>query len=137
MRPSLILKTAITLTYPLLVILSFFFFLRGHHAPGGGFIGGLVMAAALGFYSLAWGPAAARARMKLEPPTWLALGLATALLGGLVPVFSGQPFMTGTWTNTPFPGFEQVGTPVLFDLGVYLLVMGMTLQILLLLEENG
>lgn len=133
---SVILSTAIRLLLPLLLLFSVFLLLRGHNEPGGGFVGGLVAAAAIALYALAEGAGAAQRLLKLDPRSLIAFGLALALTSGIIPLLFGQPLLTGLWLPFPLPVLGHVGTPLLFDLGVYLLVAGMALLIVLSLMEE-
>jgi multicomponent Na+:H+ antiporter subunit B len=133
---SVILSTAIRLLLPLLLLFSVFMLLRGHNEPGGGFVGGLVAAAALALYALAEGAGQARRLLKFDPRSLIVAGLTVALLSGILPLVVGQPFLTGLWFPYPLPVLGHVGTPLLFDLGVYLLVAGMALLIVLSLMEE-
>jgi len=133
---SVILSTAIRLLLPLLLLFSVFMLLRGHNEPGGGFVGGLVAAAAITLYALAEGAEEARRLLKLDPRSLIASGLALSLSSGILPLLSGQPFLTALWLPWPLPVLGYVGTPLLFDLGVYLLVAGMALLIILSLMEE-
>ena len=133
---SVILSTAIRLLLPLLLLFSVFMLLRGHNEPGGGFVGGLVAAAALALYALAEGAGQARRLLKLDPRSLIAAGLTLALLSGILPLLIGEPFLTGLWFPEEVPVLGHVGTPFLFDLGVYLLVAGMALLIVLSLMEE-
>jgi len=117
---------------------SVFMLLRGHNEPGGGFVGGLVAAAAYALYFLANGLDAARLIFRFEPLRTSALGLFLALLSTLPSLVTGQPFMTAIWVDTGIAPIGKVGTPLLFDLGIYLLVLGITLTIIFsLAEEDG
>lgn len=135
---SVILRTVTRGLLPALLLYSLFLLTAGHNAPGGGFVGGLVAASALALYSLAYGVETARQALRVDSRTLIGLGLAVALSSGILPLFSGLPFMTGLWTDVAVPGLGTVaiGTPVLFDVGVYLLVLGVTLTILLPLREE-
>lgn len=133
---SVILSTAIRLLLPLLLLFSVFMLLRGHNEPGGGFVGGLVAAAALALYALAEGAGQARRLLKFDPRSLIVAGLSLALLSGILPLLLGQPLLTGLWFPSPLPVLGHVGTPLLFDLGVYLLVAGMALLIVLSLMEE-
>lgn len=134
---SLILKTTARYLMPLLLLFSIFLFQRGHNEPGGGFAGGLVAAAAFALYSIAFSAAEARRVLRVKPRWLIGTGLLIALASGLIGLLSGQPFLTGLWGYFHLPGLDKVdaGTPVLFDLGVYLTVMGVTLTIIFALEE--
>lgn len=135
---SLILRTATRLLLPLLLLFSVFLLLRGHNSPGGGFIGGLVAASAFALYALAFDVAAARRMLRVDPRRLTAAGLLVALGCGSVPLLLGRPFMTGQWLHLALPGAGTVhlGTPMVFDVGVYLVVAGVTLTIILSLAEE-
>lgn len=134
---SLILRTATRFMLPLLLLLSVFLLLRGHNEPGGGFSGGLVAAAAFALYALAFGVPAARQSLRVDPHRLIAVGLLVAAGSGGLALLRGQPWMTGQWVRLPLPGLGEValGTPLGFDVGVYLAVLGVTLLIVLTLEE--
>ncbi|HRE27809.1 MAG TPA: Na+/H+ antiporter subunit B [Anaerolineales bacterium] len=134
---SLILQTTTRYLMPLLLLFSIFLFGRGHNEPGGGFVAGLVAAAPFALYSIAYGAPAARRVLRLDPRGFIGLGLLLIVLAGLLGAGSGQPFLSGLWGYVPVPGLGAVdlGTPVLFDLGVYLGVFGVTLTIILAMEE--
>jgi multicomponent Na+:H+ antiporter subunit B len=125
---SVILRTATRYLVPLLLLFSWFLLWRGHHEPGGGFVGGLVVASAFALLAVAEGPDAARRALRLEPRSWIALGLGLALAAGLAGAAAGAPFLTGLWAG-------KLGTPLLFDVGVYLVVAGVVLTVLLELED--
>lgn len=133
---SIILSTTIRLLLPLLLLFSVFLLLRGHNEPGGGFVGGLVAAAAITLYALAEGVEPARRLLIVNPRQLIAGGLLVALGSGVIPLFWGLPFQTGLWLPRALPVLGHVGTPLLFDLGVYLLVAGMALLIVLSLMEE-
>ena len=133
---SLILQTASRYLMVLLVIFSVFILLRGHNEPGGGFVGGLLIAGAFALYGLAYEPKAARSLLRLDPRTIIGVGLVTSIGSGLAAVWHGQPFLTGLWLPYPIPFLGKLGTAFFFDLGVYLVVLGTTLLVLLTLEEE-
>lgn len=134
---SLILKTTARLLMPLLLLFSIYLFVRGHNEPGGGFAAGLVAATALALYSIAFSASAARRVLRIEPHVLIGAGLLAAVTSGLLSLAYGRPFLTGVWGYLDVPGFGRldVGTPLLFDLGVYLAVAGVTISIVLALEE--
>lgn len=133
---SLILSTAARYLLPLLLLFSIFLLLRGHNEPGGGFVGGLVAAAAFSLYALAYDVATARKAMLLGPRSLVGLGLLLAVSSGLVSLTIRQPFMTGLWSSRELPVLGKVGTPLLFDTGVYLAVLGVMLTIIFSLAED-
>lgn len=135
---SLILSTATRYLLPLMLLFSVFLLLRGHNNPGGGFIAGLVAAAAFSLYAIANDVRAARALVRARPQTLLGAGLLLALLSGLFSLFAGRDFMTGVWgeIHLPLVGEVALGTPLFFDIGVYLVVIGVALMDVFTLAEE-
>jgi multicomponent Na+:H+ antiporter subunit B len=135
---SLILRTATRFLLPLLLLFSLFLLIRGHNEPGGGFSGGLVAAAAFVLYRFAFGVEDARRVLPVEPQALIGVGLLVAVAAGSLPLLAGRPVMTGLWGQVFVPGFGDldIGTPLLFDLGVYLAVVGVTVSIILPLAEE-
>ncbi len=133
---SIILSTASKYLLPLLLIFSFFLLLRGHNEPGGGFVGGLVAAAAYALYFIANGVYEAEKLFKAEPIKIISIGLTFALISVVPSIVSGQTFMKGFWLDTNIPVIGKIGTPLLFDLGVYFVVLGIALKIIFSLAEE-
>jgi multicomponent Na+:H+ antiporter subunit B len=135
MRSS-ILQTATRVLMPILLLFALFLLLRGHNEPGGGFVGGLVVAASFVLYALAYGVDAGRRALLVDPSTLLGGGLLIALLSGVPAVLSGQPFMTARWTRLGFgAAVYDVGTPLVFDIGVFLAVVGVVVTIVFTLAD--
>jgi multicomponent Na+:H+ antiporter subunit B len=133
---SLILRTATRLLMPLLLLFALFLLLRGHNEPGGGFVGGLVVAAAFVLYTIAYGVDAGRRALLVDPATLLGTGLLVALISGIPAVLIGRPFLTAMWTTVGIePAVYDVGTPLVFDVGVFLAVIGVVLTIVFTLTE--
>ena len=133
---SLILRTATRFLMPLLLLFAVFLLLRGHNEPGGGFVGGLVVAAAFVLYAIAYGVDAGRRALLVDPSTLLAAGLLVALGSGIPAVLLGRPFLTAMWTKVGVePAVFDVGTPLVFDVGVFLAVIGVVLTIVFTLAK--
>jgi multicomponent Na+:H+ antiporter subunit B len=133
---SLILSATARFLLPILFMFSLFLLVRGHNLPGGGFVGGLVAAAALVLYAIAHDVEEARRLLRVNTISLLGVGLLLALASGLLSLFQGSSFMTGLWLHHHVPVLGKLGTPVVFDMGVYLVVLGATLTVLFnLLEE--
>ncbi|MGB6221646.1 hydrogen gas-evolving membrane-bound hydrogenase subunit E [Haloferula sp.] len=121
------LRTGAGLVMMILVPLSLWTFWRGHNAPGGGFIGALVGASAVGmglltgrrFFGPVW--------MRRNSMRLMVSGLSIALISALLPLLVGRPFFSGLWWHS---GDLHLGTPLLFDLGVFLSVLGFALSYL-------
>jgi multicomponent Na+:H+ antiporter subunit B len=123
---------------PLLMLFAVFVLLRGHNEPGGGFVAGLVVAMALVLHALSFGFPASRRVLVIDPPRLLGVGLLVALASGLPAVVQGRAFMSSVWTTIPIGGARtlDVGTPLLFDIGVFLSVIGVVLTIVFTLGEE-
>jgi multicomponent Na+:H+ antiporter subunit B len=131
---SLILRAATRVLASLILLFSVYLLLRGHNLPGGGFIGGLVGSIAFGLYALAFGADACRRALRVEPRAIAVAGLAVALGTGLLAALAGEPFLTGLWTTV---GGTKVGTPLVFDVGVYLAVVGAVMTLALELGQES
>lgn len=135
---SLILRTATRFILPMILLFSVFLLLRGHHLPGGGFIGGLVAASAFSLYAFAFDPREARLLLRIDPRSLIGGGLLLALASGALSLSSGLPFMTGIWGTLSLGpvGKVKLGTPLFFDTGIYLVVLGATLAMVLSMAER-
>lgn len=135
---SLIFLTATRLLLPLLFLFSLFLLFRGHQHPGGGFVGGLAASAALALFLLAHGASALRRFLTFDPLYFIATGLLLALLSGLPSLFFHAPFLKGLWWKISLLNFHaELGTPLLFDLGVYFVVLGVLATILLAIADRS
>ena len=91
------------------MIFSVYLLLRGHHLPGGGFVGGLIAGSSYALYALAFDVASARKRLKIDPISLAAMGLLIACLSGIPALLYGKAFLTGIWWEIPlFFGFVFV-----------------------------
>ncbi|MCF8382842.1 MAG: Na+/H+ antiporter subunit B [Chlorobium sp.] len=133
---SIILATASRYLLLLLQMFSLFLLFRGHNEPGGGFVGGLVAAAAYALYFIANGIAEAEKLLKVDPFYLIAAGLLLAVSSTMPSLAAGMNVMTGIWFDTGTALFGKVGTPLVFDTGVYFLVLGVTLKIIFSLAEG-
>ena len=123
---SLILRIAARQLLPLLLIYSVIILLRGHNAPGGGFIGGLLAAASYILYAIAYGVDEARKKLHVDPRTFIWIGLLLALVSGVPSYIKDQPFTTVEFTTVKILILGMVGlsTPLIFDVGVFFVVIG-------------
>lgn len=135
---SVILQTATRLMVGLIMIFAFYLLLRGHHEPGGGFAAALVAGTGFALFAIAEGPAKVRAAVRLRPTLIGMPGLAIAALSGMPAVLAGKPYLTGIWWHLGAAGGNAltIGTPLFFDIGVFLAVLGAILSIILGLEEH-
>ncbi|HMR78701.1 MAG TPA: MnhB domain-containing protein, partial [Polyangiaceae bacterium] len=118
------LSAAARVLGPVLLVLSVWLLLRGHNQPGGGFIGGLVAAAAWLTAGLAGAKLVQRGP---KPEVLVGIGLVVALGSGLIAFTQADAFMTGQWIHL---ATVPLGTPLLFDVGVYLAVLGFARTVL-------
>ena len=133
-KHPLIMAIFARLLLPLALIVSIFIFLRGHNLPGGGFIAGLITAIALIMQYLTNGVFWTRSRLSVtHTHPLIAVGLIIALLTGMASWLFDYPFLTSTFSHFHLPliGEFELASAMLFDLGVYLVVVGATLLILI------
>ncbi len=131
---SLILSTATRMLLPIFLLFSVFILLRGHQEPGGGFVGGLVASSAFALFAISNGISKARKIFPMNPNLFIILGLSLSLLSGLLSLFTGKPGFTGLWSHYEFPVIGPLSTPFMFDIGVYLVVFGVTTSIIFTLK---
>jgi len=136
LKYSIILSTAVKYLIPLLLMFSFFLLLRGHNEPGGGFVGGLIAASAFALFVIANGIDEAKKFINIDPILLIATGLLISLGSGLISILWGEIFLKGLWLDDEFPVIGKIGTPLLFDLGVYFLVLGIVTKIIFSLAEQ-
>ncbi len=133
---STILSVSARFLLPLLLVFSLFMLVRGHNEPGGGFIGGLVAASGFALYVLAFSVQEAKDLLRIDPRTLTGVGLIVAVGSACVSFIAGEPFMTGLWGSVVIPLIGKIGTPFVFDVGVYCVVTGMSLTLLFAVAEE-
>jgi len=134
-----ILRAGARVLSAFLVVFSLFMLIRGHNAPGGGFIAGLLAASAVGLLALTLGAAAARRAFPVDPTTIAAAGLALALASGLPALAAGAAPFTGLWLLLGADAGDKglpLSTVLLFDVGVWLTVFGAVGALILSLTET-
>ncbi|WP_185984934.1 MnhB domain-containing protein [Aureimonas mangrovi] len=132
---SLILTAFARIFFAILIGVSIFILYRGHNQPGGGFVGGLMAAAGFAVLALAEGVAAARRALPFHPVTVMGIGLVMAIVSGVPGLFSDDSYLTHWWFHA---GDFHTGTALIFDIGVYLVVMsGILALVLRFYEEEG
>jgi monovalent cation:proton antiporter len=135
---SLILTTVTRLVFFVVLLFSLYLLLRGHNNPGGGFIAGVMTALAILLQAIASDLRYVRVVFRVEPRLLAGLGLLTALTTGLVPMLLGYPFLTSTFgdLHVPWLGEVELASAFFFDLGVYGVVVGGTLLMIMTLAEE-
>ncbi|MDV4168663.1 monovalent cation/H+ antiporter subunit A [Rhodovulum sp. FJ3] len=111
---------------PVVLLVGFYIFMRGHNEPGGGFIAGLIVSIAVVMQYMASGFSWASARLKYPYHGVIGAGVLVAGLTGIGSWFVGKPFLTSDFTYVRIPPFHkfELATAALFDLGVFLAVVG-------------
>lgn len=122
---NLILERTMPLLHGLILATAVWILLRGHNAPGGGFVGGLVALAATAAQAIVFGVPMARRWIPLGPMTLAVAGVTLTLFSGLPAILFGHPYLTHLWVTVPL-GFSEwpLSTVLLFDIGVFLAVWG-------------
>lgn len=135
---DIILQTITKIVLFIIVTFSIYLFFAGHNAPGGGFIGGLMTSSAIVLLLIAYDIKTVK---KLLPVNYIkiaAAGLFIAVMTGVGSFFFSVPFLTHTFGHFHLPilGDTELATAVLFDLGVYLVVIGVTMTIIQTIGET-
>ncbi len=130
---SLIFAAFSRILFGVMLVVSVYVLYRGHNEPGGGFVGGLIAAAGFATLALARGVEVARATLRFEPMTVIGFGILAALLSGLPGLWLDGSFLTHQWLVL---GNFHLGTTLLFDIGVYLVVLGGILSLILRFYED-
>ena len=130
---SVILRKAARYLFPVIMLFSIYLLLRGHNEPGGGFVGGLAAASGFILNQLAFDLQSTKKLMNVESLTLIGVGLLTAMVSSVLTTLDGRPYFSSHWATIHItPAWHlEIGTPLVFDVGVYLVVLGVTLAILL------
>ncbi|MCD2180591.1 monovalent cation/H+ antiporter subunit A [Rhizobium sp. GN54] len=125
--------------FPVIITFAIFLFMRGHDLPGGGFAAGITMAIAFLLQYLGGGTRWAEDRLRILPLRWISLGLLVAVATGAGSWFLGYPFLTShsQYLTLPLIGKVPAATALLFDLGVFVLVVGATVLILIAIAHQS
>lgn len=123
---SIILQIAAKYIRGILLFFAVLALLRGHNNPGGGFIGGLLAALSIIYYGFAFNTEKIKERMIIKPNIYLAFGLLLVLLSFIPSIVNNITLMQGVWLkiNLPLLGELKLGTPFIFDIGVFFTVIG-------------
>lgn len=126
---SVLLQIAARYVRYLLIFFACVALIRGHNNPGGGFIGGLLASLAIVYNGFAFNSKKVQEKLIIKPEGYLVSGLMMILLSLLPSLVKSRNIMTGIWIKIPIPLFDEVklGTPFLFDIGVFLSVIGISL----------
>jgi multicomponent K+:H+ antiporter subunit A len=125
--------------FPMVVLFALYLLLRGHDLPGGGFAGGVAMSIAILLQYLASGTRRTEALLNVRPVRWIGAGLLTAALTGLCALAFGRPFLTTyfSYLEVPLVGKAPAASALLFDIGVFTLVIGATMLVLIAIAHQS
>jgi multicomponent K+:H+ antiporter subunit A len=125
--------------FPVIIMVAIYLFLRGHDLPGGGFAAGVTMSIGLILQYMAGGTRWVEARLRVRPVRWIGLGLLCAAFTGMGAWLFGHPFLTSHFQYLELPAIGKVpaATALLFDLGVFAVVVGATVLILIALAHQS
>ena len=125
--------------FPVIVVFAIYLFLRGHDLPGGGFIAGVTMSIAFILQYMASGTKWIEARLRILPLRWIGLGLIIAVTTGAASLLFGSPFLTSSfqYVDIPVLGRLPLASALIFDLGVFVLVLGATVLMLIALAHQS
>lgn len=129
----------VRLIMPVAALVSLYFLLRGHNAPGGGFVGGLILSTAVILQYMFGGIVWVESRSRLHPQYWIAIGLLAAGSAGIGSWFAARPFLTSLAGDLHLPliGAVHLSSVLPFDIGVYMLVVGATTLVLVALAHQS
>lgn len=136
---SFIFKAVASFLFFGINVFAVYLLLRGHNLPGGGFIGGLGSALSLIMLSLAYGVREAQKVLRVDPVRLAAFGLLLAIGTAMLPLLIGEPFLRHfhwKFTNLPLLGTLELGTPLVFDIGIFLVVVGVTAKMIFVLFRS-
>ena len=109
---------------------------RGHNEPGGGFIGGLIGTIVFILHGMIYGQEATRKLLPFDPLRLIFIGLIIIVISGIFSIVQGGIFLESLWAEFYLPFFGKPGTPILFDIGIYLVVVGVVLKIAFTMLEE-
>lgn len=129
----------VRLLMPIAALISLYFLIRGHNLPGGGFVGGLIMATAIILQYIVGGVIWVETRQRLHPQNWIGLGLLAAGTAAMSVWWASKPFLAAVSWDVALPviGHVHISTVLLFDIGVYMLVVGATVLMLVALAHQS
>lgn len=135
---DIILQTTTKVVALVIILFSIRLFFSGHYFTGGGFVGGLMTSAALVLIMIAFDLKTVSWMLPINFRILIGIGLLTAVSTGLIAVFKGDPFLTHYYAyfDLPLLGKTSLHTAALFDLGVYLVVVGVTMTIIKSIGES-
>jgi multisubunit Na+/H+ antiporter MnhB subunit len=134
---NIILEKIVGLFMRVVLVYAFYLLVRGHNFPGGGFIAGIIASTGFTFYAMVFGSEKVEKMIGMSPLRWMGLGMMFIFVSAVLPLFLNKEVLTGLWIPNDFPvlGSLHIGTPLIFDTGVFLVVSGVILTIITSIME--
>lgn len=133
---SRILMAAGSYLLPVLLLFSVYLLFVGHSKPGGGFVGGLTAASGFALYVITHGRGSTNRLLPFDSAFITVAGLLLMLTAGMIGIFGGNNFLDASRIEWTLPILDKPGTPFVFDLGVYFVVIGTVNKIVLTITEE-
>ncbi len=134
---NIILEKIARLFLRVMAILAILLLTRGHNNPGGGFIAGIIFSTGFILYGIVFGSARIEDILYFHSRKWMGVGLMLVFIAAILPIFWRLPPLTGIWYIGQFPliGDLHLGTPLLFDTGIFIAVTGVILSIVITIMD--
>lgn len=134
---NIILEKIVSLFMKVMFIFSIYLLFRGHNNPGGGFIAGIIASTGFIFYAIIFRTESLQKVIIFKPQTIIGIGLILVLIAAVLPTLFSTEMLTGLWIKAKIPvlGTMYAGTPLIFDTGVYGVVIGVILTIVISIME--
>jgi multicomponent Na+:H+ antiporter subunit B len=126
---TIILQVTTRILIPVFFMYSLYLLFRGHDSPGGGFIAALVVSIGLVFHMIAFGVSSTQRIYRIDTMKFIAIGLLLSFIAATLSMLIGKGFFQAIWTNVKIIGLGTISSVMLFDIGVYLTVVGAILKI--------
>jgi multisubunit Na+/H+ antiporter MnhB subunit len=135
---NIILEKIANIVLPIMLLASLWLLLRGHNNPGGGFIAGIIASTGFIFYAIVFGTRRVKKIVRISTIQLMGFGLLVVFLTAILPFFLQQGMLTGVWPDFDSALLNMIipGTPILFDIGVFLVVQGTILTIVFSIMEE-
>jgi multicomponent Na+:H+ antiporter subunit B len=138
-QSSIIFSRVALVVFFIANVVAIYLLLRGHNYPGGGFIAGVATAVSIILLSFVSGVETLHRFFRFDPIRIATIGLLIAVIAGCLPLFIGLPYLTTfnyKWYDVPVIGELYLGTPLLFDVGVYMVVVGVVVKTVFILMTS-
>ena len=135
---NIILEKIAKIVLPGMIMAAIFLLFRGNNNPGGGFMSGLIESVGFVFYEIVYETKSVKKMLYFSSIQWMGIGLLLVLFSAIFSLFLNRELLTGIWPATKIPFFDTIipSTPIVFDMGVFLVVTGLILTIIITIMEE-